>query len=331
MQDSLNNDVMTIDDVAKALGISTTTVSRSLSGKGRISEATRQKVLDFVKKSNYKPNPIAKGLAKQKTYNIAWVVPADTDMNSLQFFQRCLIGVLEKATARDYDVLITATSGDDISGLVRVIDNRKADGVILAQTMLKDNNIKLLKESGIPFVVVGSTDEEDVVQIDNDHDKACRELVSILVMKGNKELAYLGDSADKIVSITRKRGFEAGAEGAKVQIYMDNTNSEKTDAAVDEILRKGADCIVCEDDRICQDVLLKLSRENVKIPGDIKVASFYNSKILENNQPPVTSLHYDPKELGAVACTTLLDLIKGREVQHKQILGYEVLLKASTQ
>ena len=75
-----------IDDVAKALGISKTTVSRSLSGKGRISEATRLRVLEYVEKNNYKPNPIAKGLAESKTYNIGWVVPANSDMNSLSFF-----------------------------------------------------------------------------------------------------------------------------------------------------------------------------------------------------------------------------------------------------
>ena len=55
---------ITIGDVADALGISKTTVSRAISGKGRIGEATRQRVLDYIRENNYKPNPMAKGLAK---------------------------------------------------------------------------------------------------------------------------------------------------------------------------------------------------------------------------------------------------------------------------
>ena len=330
MEENSKNEVMTIDDVANALGISTTTVSRSLSGKGRISPATRQRVLDFVAESNYKPNPIAKGLAKQRTYNIAWVVPADTDMNSLQFFQRCLNGVLEKATAMDYDVLITTTSPSNLSGLKRVVDNRKADGVILGQTMLEDENIRLLKQSGIPFVVVGSTEEEGVVQIDNDHISACREIVSILVMKGNKRLAYIGDNSRKIVSISRKKGFLEGAKGAEYFLFSDCTDKEKVENAVDLSLAKNVDCIVCEDDRICQTVLIKMQKDGIAIPEKIKLASFYNSKVLENYQPAITALQYDPKELGSVAVTTLVSIIKGEEVSEKRMLGYEVLLKAST-
>jgi DNA-binding LacI/PurR family transcriptional regulator len=85
------------------------------------------------------------------------------------------------------------------------------------------------------------------------------------------------------------------------------------------------------DDRICYEVLRKLYRMQVKVPDQIKVASFYNSDILANYQPAITTLQYDPKELGEVACHTLLDYINGVDVSKKTLLSYEVLLKNSTQ
>ena len=320
-----------IDDVAKALGISKTTVSRSLSGKGRISEATRQKVLEYVESHNYRPNPIAKGLASSKTYNLAWVVPANSDMNALSFFQRCLGGVISASNEADYDIIITTTHAYDNKRLIKLVENRKVDGVILGQTLVNDINIEFLKKSGMPFVVIGSTSVSGVTMIDNDHSAACRELTAVLVMKGMKRIAYIGGDSTKVVNITRRDGFITGAAGNCSMIQMDCNDYKDISLAVDNAIDKNSDCIVCEDDRICQQVLAKLEKEMIQVPEKIKVASFYNSTLLENNKPPITSLQYDPRELGKVAVDILLKKTDNVEVPEKTILGYEVLLKASTQ
>ena len=97
---------ITISDVAEALNISKTTVSRAISGKGRIGEETRKKVLDYIETHNYKPSPLAKGLAQSKTYNIGWVMPGDSEVTDLPFFQRCMIGISEAVAYQDYDILL---------------------------------------------------------------------------------------------------------------------------------------------------------------------------------------------------------------------------------
>lgn len=79
--------VITISDVAEALGVSKTTVSRAISGKGRIGEATRQKVLAYIEEHDYKPNVIARGLAQSKTFNLCVVMPEDYALVDLPFFQ----------------------------------------------------------------------------------------------------------------------------------------------------------------------------------------------------------------------------------------------------
>lgn len=327
---------ITIDDIAQELGISKTTVSRAISGKGRISDATRKRVMDYIEANDYKPNPMAKGLANLKTYNIGWVIPGDSTITDLPFFQRCMIGVGEVATANDYDILMSLVYDDKMSHLERIVENRKVDGVILGRTLIDDPRIRFLKEKQMPFVVVGSSTESGVIQIDNDHIKACRELTSILIMKGMKKLALIGGDSNHVVNETRRKGFEMavseqGLDSSEVHIYMDNEKTPEVERSLEDALHNNVDCVVCMDDRICTDVLHKLLVDDINVPNDVKVASFYNSPLLEINKPSVTCLQYDPKELGAVACRTLLDIIAGNEVEKKVLLGYEVVLKGSTQ
>ena len=82
------NGKITIDDIATALGISKTTVSRAISGKGRVGDDTKIKVLDYIEKYNYTPNVVARALAGQRTFNIGVVWPDDYNAVDLPFFHR---------------------------------------------------------------------------------------------------------------------------------------------------------------------------------------------------------------------------------------------------
>ena len=329
-------DKVTIEDVANALGISKSTVSRAISGKGRIGKETRERVLSYIKEHNYKPNPIAKGLSESKTYNICWVVPGDSSMTALPFFQRCMAGVVDAASAENYDILMGVVYDDNISHLKRIVSNHKVDGVILGRTLINDESIPYLIESKVPFVAIGSTDYKDVVQIDNDHFKACNELASILIMKGIKKFALIGGDSNHVVNRTRREGFLHALKEQKIDItdddiFMNCLSDEDVERATDTALRNGAECLMCMDDGICSATIAQLKRDEVSIPEDIKIASFYNSELLSNNQPTITALQYDPKELGINACKTLFDILNGIEVEQKVMLSYEVQLKSSTQ
>ena len=97
----MKSDKITIADVAEALQVSKTTVSRAISGKGRIGDATRKRVLAYIEANDYKPNVIAKGLAQKKTYNIALVLPGDCNLVDMPFFQNSMQGICEEASAHD--------------------------------------------------------------------------------------------------------------------------------------------------------------------------------------------------------------------------------------
>lgn len=326
---------ITIADVAEALGVSRTTVSRAISGKGRIGKETRERVLAYIEEHDYKPNVIAKSLAQSKTYNLCVVMPGDYDVVDLTFFQECLFGIQEIAGIMEYDILLSICKDKDISSLERIILNRKVDGVILMRTFVEDIQIEFLQKKKIPFVTIGSTFYKGVVQIDHNHKSACKELTSIILMKQMKKVALIGGDESHMVTQSRLRGFreayqKMGQPLDESLLFLSLENNVMVDKKVEEILERGVDCILCMDDAVCSRVLKKLREEHMKVPQDIRVASFYNSTVLENNVPSITSLSFDSKELGMVACRTLMDLIEGQDVKERTLLPYEVVLKEST-
>lgn len=326
---------LTIGDIAETLGVSKTTVSRAISGKGRIGQQTRRKVLDYIEEHHYSPNVIAKGLAQNKTYNLGVLMPGDTNIAELPFFQSCMIGICRAASAAGYDVLISMVTEKDVTQLERVVTNRKIDGVILTRTLLDDVPMRYLKENGIPFVAIGSTDDNEVVQIDNDHRNACRELTYRLLEQAVKKIALIGGSESYVVTGNRLQGFEDAFrewgdwDGAK-QIILNISDGISVDRIVEELLREQTQCIVCMDDFLCGYVLSTLQQRQVLVPGQVQVASFYDSTMLVNSHPSVTSIRFDVEELGRKACELLLRILQGEEVERRTLLGYEVCMREST-
>lgn len=333
--DRTENRKITIADIAEELHISKTTVSRAISGKGRISGETRRRVLDYIAATDYKPNVIAKGLAQQKTYNIALTIPGDCNLVDMPFFQNGMQGICEAASAQDYDVMLVTVTGDDLGNLERMAANHKVDGVILSRSMVHDVAADFLKAQQIPFVLMGTSRDRDILQVDNDHRAGCRELTERLIQGGNTRIGLVGGSRSYVVNCVRQQGYEDALRGARLErsaglVFEDCDTPGKVEQAVERLLEEQAECIVCMDDAICLTVLQTLSRKQVPVPERMQVASFYDSMLLLNNKPSVTSLIFDDKALGALTCSVLLRYIRGDEVKGRTLLGYEVVMREST-
>lgn len=326
---------MTINDVAEALSVSVSTVSRAISGKGRIGEATRKRVFEFIEEHDYHPNSIAKSLAQSRTNNIAIIIPDVKGVVALPFFYMCMCGVNEVAQVRGYDMFVVSTSGKDTSHLKRLIDNNKVDGMILGSTYKDDVFASFLKSKGLPFVTIGSLNDDEIVQIDHDNEGACRDLTAILLSRQWRRIAYMGNSKELLVDEARYRGYlkahrDIGIEVDESLVFRKETSESMLRGHVDELLEKKVDCIICQDDAMCNIVLNELRAQGARIPEDMRVASCHNSKVLDNYPVSVTSLRFDNTEIGRVACATLLDMLEGKEVARKTLLDYEVVLKEST-
>ena len=320
---------LTIADVAEYLGVSKTTVSRAISGKGRVSEETRKRVQQYIDQMDYKPNVIAKGLAQSKTFNIAVVIPADCDMQELPFFQNCMCGICDAAAKRDYDVLTVYTTAGSPGGLERIINNHKVDGVVLTRTLVEDATAEYLKRRSVPVVAVGSSTDSSLIQVDHDHRSACLELTMHLLGQGIRKAGMIGGNESHVVTRNRFGGFAdafrmSGLPVDMSLVYFGAEKRQEIERAVEELLEKQAECIVCMDDMICNHVIQILRETDPNLLNSVKVASFYGGVSGSVLASQVETVEFDAKKLGFVTCNTLLDVIEGKQIAVKQLLPYKL-------
>lgn len=325
---------VTIADIAEKLGVSKSTVSRAINCKGRIGAETRRKILEMAESCNYIPNSMAKGLVLRRTFNIGVVIPRDADKGDIPFFQNCLVGLSEIAYKLDYDVVLVVQSGNDITPLRRLVTNRKVDGVILTRLEENDESVKFLKKEGIPFLVFGTSDDEDLYQIDSDQVSGCFEMTKFMISKGCCRVAVLGGNKNYRVNGFRFKGFEDACissgislDGCTVLWGMDT--QQALDNALPGLLKENPQCLVCMDDAICVYVLKWLRQNEYEVPADIQVISFYDNQVLENNTPPVTALNVNVSSFTGAAGKILAGLIEGKEVPKRTTVNYELKIRES--
>lgn len=326
---------LTIEDIAEALGVSKTTVSRAISGKGRISRETTERIRAYIEKYNFRPNTYAQGLAQQRTGNIGVIWPGRSSIVELPFFQKCLLGINKAAAARSYDLLVTIAAGDDISGIRRVTDNRKVDGMILTRTLVHDLPAAFLKETGIPFVAVGSCADPDILCVDSANERACLELTRRILQKGARRTALIGGRRGHVITGTRLRGFLRGHEAAGVTaneelICLEVQSHREVEEAVERVLAAGADAIIGMDDGIAVEVLSVCLRKGIEIPGQLQLASFYDSVTLENAVPAVTALRFDDELLGETAAELLIRRMEGETCGSRMLDNDRIMMRETT-
>ena len=130
----------------------------------------------------------------------------------------------------------------------RLVENHKVAGVILTRTLFDDKAAEYLKQSGMPFVVIGSSPDKELIQIDNDHLAACSELTSILLAKGYRRMALLGGDGTHIITETRRRGFELAYKQAGLKpdadlIYMGVEDHPHAAQVLTDVMKKGVDVV----------------------------------------------------------------------------------------
>ena len=232
-------------------------------------------------------------------------------------------------------MLLSIVTADRITQLERAVTNRKIDGAILTRTLADDVPMRYLQESGVPFVAIGSTDDARTVQIDNDHRGACGELTGRLLDGGIRSLALIGGREEFIVTKNRLLGFEDAFgkrpdwNGSR-QTFLNVDTDREVEEIVEKLLKEQTECIVCMDDFLCGCVLDVMQTRQVSVPGQVQVVSFYDSSLLANRTPSVTSIRFDVEELGKMACGTLLKMLDGEVAQGRTLLGYEVRMREST-
>ena len=329
---------LTIDDIARELGVSKTTVSRAISGKGRISAATRERVQAYIEEHNYKPNASAKSLAESRTYNLALVLPRDFIKLDIPFIRQTMSAIVDEAHTLGYNVMLCLDDETESAPLMRTLDYRKVDGFIVSRTREDDHILEMLIKRGIPFATLGSLPHKyagtAVVEADHDQYGGCCAFAKAVLAGSPAPTALLGNDLSYIVNQSRLGGFRKACQELiipldRTPIRMGINDLEGCREAVEELLAQGVRRFLCMDEDVCTRTIAVLKDNGLTIPGDAQVASFADADQLKNAQPPVSALSFDSAELGRAVCRELIHALNDDTWDRKPLLGYKIRLRQS--
>lgn len=321
---------MTQEEMAKELGVSKSTISRALSGKGRIGEDTRKKILAYTRQQK----AASKFGQENITRNLGVVLPADVYTSGGPYFQECILGICETAAFFDYDVLITTGTIDDVSGIKTLVEKKKVDGIILTRTLENDKALRYLTEVGFPVGLTGTCSKEEVIQVDTDNEMAAENLTSLLIGRGYRRFALIIGNMEFVVNKSRHRGFCAALQKNRIslqkQFIMEGPlKVEMLDSIVTDLVTRKIECIICGDDVICTRIMSSLQSEGYRIPKDIAVASLYNSPNLDCFSPSITTVNVSARQVGNMISRQMINYLMGREYQNRTMMEHEILMRRS--
>ena len=309
---------VTIKEVAREANVSPSTVSRVISDSSQISEETKERVRDAIKRLKYKPNAIARSLANKKSRILGVVLPNEAqDLITNTFFIQAMKGMSKYAQNKKY--YITYAFSEDEKAELEYINNfitsNLVDGICLLRARTDDRSIKYLKETQFPFVVIGRPEEsESLLWVDNDNFQATYNLVNELVKKGHKCISFLGAKKDWNVTKDRFKGFKVACEinGISIQdknfVIMDDFNEQEGINGTIKLLENiTPTAIIAEDDVLAFGILKVLNERKIK---NIDVVGFNNSPLAQLQIPPLSSVDINSEELGYHATKILIDFLE---------------------
>ncbi len=323
---------MTQEEMARELGVSKSTVSRALSGKGRIGEDTRRKIQDFSKHQG-ELNKAKQG-QEMATRNLGVVLPADVYISGGPYFQECILGICETATFLEYDVLITTETANDVSGIRTLVEKKKVDGIILTRSLEDDKALQYLTKIGFPVGLTGICSKNEVIQVDTDNEAAAESLTSLLIGRGYRRFALIIDNMEYMVNKSRHRGFCNALKKHNISpdrqtILSTPLKMDMLDSVVEDLVSRKIECIICGDDVICTRMMSSLQAEGYRIPKDIAVASLYNSPNLDCFSPSITAVNVSARQVGNMISRQMINYLTGKEYQSRTIMDYEILMRKS--
>ena len=307
-------------DVAALARVSPATVSRSLRGQGKVSEQTRQRVLDAARELSYVVSPQASGLASGRTRSVAVVVPFITRW----FFNTVVSGVTDVLRESGYDVVLyhLGSAGERDRFFETMPLARRVDGILSLSMPLGEDHTLALRALGLPLVTVGSP-VPGCPSVRIDEAAAARTAVNHLVNQGHERIGFLAGIPDDpgfgfVSAPERERGYREALEAAGLTAdpahrVAGSYGVDGGAAAMAELLSKPAPptAVFAEYDELAMGALWSLRRAALPVPRAMSVVGIDDHQLAAAMD--LTTVAQDAHEQGAIAAGLLLRTLESGE------------------
>lgn len=306
-------DRVTIYEVAKASGVSLATVSRVINNQSNVTEATRKRVQDTIKRLGYKPSGLAQALATSKSTTIGVVIPSANYV----YISNFLNGITEIAKQKGYNLSLFSTSHskEDAESVLENVIKSHCDGAIIFDDELDEEDISQLANYAVPAIVVNNRVEaEKVGCITFGYEHLLREIIAKhLDSDPNKLPIFLHvHNCGRLLARTEK-SFIGVCEAHNREYRIINCDDSYTRTYKDFMEyftegERGHEFFIAYRDSIAAAVINAARDSGLRVPEDVEVMSLIGTKYAAILRPTITSMNIDMNEIGKRAMYMLIDL-----------------------
>jgi DNA-binding LacI/PurR family transcriptional regulator len=337
-------EAVTIKDIAKALGLSTSTVSRALRDSYEISQETKKLVLDYAAKINYHPNPIALSLKERRSRTIGIVVSEIAN----SFFSQVINGIESVAYNHGYNVIIAQSRESYNREMLNLqfLTSRSVDGLIISvSTETRDFSfLNEFHQKGLPIVFFDRiVDQIKTHKVIVDNYKGAYDATVHLLDSGYRKIVALANSDSLSITKERLAGFNAALSDKGIEPNENNIRycqhggmilsevEESLNSLLDSPERP--DAILALSDKLTTGSLRLLKTRKLRVPEDIGLIGFSNTDLTELLEPPLSVIRQPAFEMGEISTNLLLQLIESKRPVtdfETRVLSTELVIRHST-
>lgn len=327
----------TINDIARLAGVSKKTVSRVINDLPLVKPETRLRVDQAMKKMDYKPNPLARGLAARKSFLIGLVY----DNPNAEFVMNFLEGALEALRDSGFELIVhpcNRRSTEFLPGIRNFIQRQKLHGVIVLPPISENPAVlKILTELNCPNVSISSVTIAAATHrvISNDRD-ACAAAAEYLAQLGHQRIALIAGPDGHRSANERLHGFREGLQRNGLTIppefiasggYTFESGTRAAEILLSLSPRPTA--IFASNDEMAAGVYQVAHRLGVAIPEELSVMGFDDSPIASRIWPPLTTIRMPIRLMSKLAAMQIVTATSGSETQDTALVEAQLIMRGS--
>jgi LacI family transcriptional regulator len=308
----------TLRDVALALGISASTVSRALNDRPGLSLGVREQVRETARRLGYRPSGIARALRSNVTRTLGLVLPSLLN----PFFTELAHAAELAARTKGFSLIIGNSDEDpDVeTEYLRVMIERGVDGMLIAPSRDQNDELEQLHASGVRMVFLDrSIADLDVPTVEVDATKAIKELAAHFAAMGHRRIGVILGPQDVAIARRRAQEFIDAGKGVGLQFrskdqVFGNFTASGGAAAFETLANDPPDAVFCTNNLMTQGFLLAATNAGATIGHDIAIASFDDLPLFELYNPSITAIVQPTRSIGTAAVDLLLRRMAGENV-----------------
>ena len=312
-----NKNIPTLEDVAKAAGVSTATVSRCLNLPDRVAKSTLDRVTKTVQEMGYTPNFGARAMAAKRTFTIGAIIP--TMENAI--FARGLQAFQEELNRRGYTLLVSSTGyqTDVEQEQIRALVSRGADALLLIGYERDPSIYTFLENRNVPVLIAWAYSEHQTrASIGFDNRQSMHRLAKHVIDLGHRNIAVISgvtkwnDRAQQRLEGIKDAVRETGRDPADLPIIETSYGIQNGRDALDVLMGAATrpTVVMCGNDVLAVGALRRAQDMGLRVPEDVSITGFDDIELAEIVSPRLTTVHVPHREMGRAAATELVNLVE---------------------